>query len=75
MSEGNEDFEWDSDDEATTGDIAPSSEPLACPPGEVVLSSPWRSGLSNLALVSCDSFLNTRIFICLEHYCRKGVVK
>ncbi|RZR84203.1 hypothetical protein BHM03_00010970 [Ensete ventricosum] len=50
-SERNEDFEWDSDDEATTGDDAPSSDPPACPPGEVVLSSPWRSGPSNLALV------------------------
>ncbi|RWW63233.1 hypothetical protein BHE74_00029608 [Ensete ventricosum] len=39
-SERNEDFEWDSDDEATTGDDAPSSDPPACPPGEVVLSSP-----------------------------------
>ncbi|RWW16660.1 hypothetical protein GW17_00019445 [Ensete ventricosum] len=50
-SERNEDFEWDSDDEATTGDDAPSSDPPACPPGEVVLSSPWRSGPSNLALI------------------------
>ncbi|KAJ8490593.1 hypothetical protein OPV22_012314 [Ensete ventricosum] len=33
-SERNEDFEWDSDDEATTGDDAPSSDPPACPPGE-----------------------------------------
>ncbi|CAL9150550.1 unnamed protein product, partial [Musa hybrid cultivar] len=42
-SEGNEDFEWDSDDEATTGAVVPSSEPLACPPGEV--TGPSRSAM------------------------------
>nr|XP_018686517.1 PREDICTED: DNA (cytosine-5)-methyltransferase DRM2-like [Musa acuminata subsp. malaccensis] len=44
-SEGNEDFEWDSDDEATTGDVVPSSESLACPPGEGCETGPSRSAM------------------------------